>query len=66
MDPLTGQPCADFGDNGFVNLRVGMDKGRPEFYFPTVAPTVTRNLVIVGGLVWDRLASAGLYDSSYE
>lgn len=54
VDALTGQPCADFGDNGIVNLRIGMDKGKPEFYFPTAAPTVTRNLVIVGGLVWDN------------
>jgi len=54
VDALTGQPCTDFGDNGIVSLRVGMDKGNPEFYFPTAAPTVTRNLVIVGGLVWDN------------
>lgn len=54
VDAQTGQPCADFGDNGVVSLRVGMDEGKPEFYFPTAAPTVARNLVIVGGLVWDN------------
>lgn len=54
VDALTGQACAGFGDNGVVNLRVGMDKGKPEFYFPTAAPTVIDNLVIVGGLVWDN------------
>ncbi|GFM79300.1 hypothetical protein PSCICM_51190 [Pseudomonas cichorii] len=54
VDALTGHPCANFGNNGFVNLRVGMDQGKPEFYFPTAAPTVTRELVIVGGLVWDN------------
>lgn len=54
VDALTGQPCADFGDHGIVSLRVGMGETRPEFYFPTTAPTVARNLVIVGGLVWDN------------
>ncbi|HEY5798198.1 MAG TPA: membrane-bound PQQ-dependent dehydrogenase, glucose/quinate/shikimate family [Bosea sp. (in: a-proteobacteria)] len=54
LDALTGLACADFGDNGIVSLRIGMGKTRPEFYFPTAAPTVTRSLVIVGGLVWDN------------
>ena len=54
VDALTGLACAGFGEDGIVNLRVGMGETRPEFYFPTAAPTVTRNLVIVGGLVWDN------------
>ncbi|MDR6713887.1 quinate dehydrogenase (quinone) [Pseudomonas hunanensis] len=54
VDAQSGQPCAQFGSNGFVNLRIGMDQGNPAFYFPTAAPTVTRDLVIVGGLVWDN------------
>lgn len=54
VDAMTGKPCADFGNNGEVNLYFGMGNVRKEFYFPTAAPTVTRNLAIVGGLVWDN------------
>ncbi|HEV7260853.1 MAG TPA: membrane-bound PQQ-dependent dehydrogenase, glucose/quinate/shikimate family [Bosea sp. (in: a-proteobacteria)] len=53
VDALTGLSCSGFGENGTVSLRVGMGRSRPEFYFPTAAPTVTRDLIIVGGLVWD-------------
>ncbi|MDF3835521.1 membrane-bound PQQ-dependent dehydrogenase, glucose/quinate/shikimate family [Cupriavidus basilensis] len=54
VDALTGTACADFGNNGSVSLRVGMDDANPELYFPTAAPTVVRDLVVVGGLVWDN------------
>lgn len=54
VDAENGTPCADFGDNGVVNLGVGMGAIKPGFYFPTAAPTIVRNLVIVGGLVWDN------------
>lgn len=54
VDALTGAPCADFGDQGIVSLRMGMGEIKPGFYFPTAAPTVVRNLVVVGGLVWDN------------
>ena len=54
VDAQTGQACTDFGDNGNVNLRIGMGSSDQELYFPTAAPTVVRNLVVVGGLVWDN------------
>lgn len=54
VDAMTGTPCADFGENGVVNLHVGMGEIKPGFYFPTAAPTIVRDLVIVGGLVWDN------------
>ncbi|WP_145009858.1 membrane-bound PQQ-dependent dehydrogenase, glucose/quinate/shikimate family [Pseudomonas oryzihabitans] len=54
VDALTGVPCADFGENGVVDLGSGMGEIKPGFYFPTAAPTIVRNLVIVGGLVWDN------------
>jgi quinate dehydrogenase (quinone) len=55
VDAATGKPCEDFGDHGIVNLQAGMDNPNPEYYFPTAAPTVVRDLVIVGGMVWDNL-----------
>lgn len=54
VDAQTGEACTDFGDHGSVNLRVGMGSPDPDLYFPTAAPTVVRNLVVVGGLVWDN------------
>ncbi|WPB55855.1 membrane-bound PQQ-dependent dehydrogenase, glucose/quinate/shikimate family [Xylophilus sp. GOD-11R] len=54
VDALTGEPCTDFGDQGSVSLRIGMGDANQELYFPTAAPTVMRNLVLVGGLVWDN------------
>lgn len=54
VDAQTGQACTDFGEGGSVSLRIGMGSADKELYFPTAAPTVVRNLVVVGGLVWDN------------
>ncbi|WP_238213751.1 membrane-bound PQQ-dependent dehydrogenase, glucose/quinate/shikimate family [Caballeronia novacaledonica] len=54
VDAITGKACADFGVDGSVSLRTGMGNADPELYFPTAAPTVVRDLVVVGGLVWDN------------
>ncbi|EIK94390.1 quinate dehydrogenase [Pseudomonas sp. M47T1] len=54
VDAQTGESCEDFGDHGSVSLRVGMGNANQDLYFPTAAPTVVRNLVVVGGLVWDN------------
>lgn len=54
LDAQTGKPCEDFGEHGIVDLHVGMGKFKPGFYFPTAAPTVVRNLIVVGGLVQDN------------
>lgn len=54
VDAATGKPCEDFGNHGIVDLQAGMDNPNPEYYFPTAAPTIVRDLVIVGGLVWDN------------
>jgi quinate dehydrogenase (quinone) len=54
VDAGTGQACTDFGDQGSVGLRIGMGSPDKELYFPTAAPTVVRDLVVVGGLVWDN------------
>ncbi|MDF5890341.1 membrane-bound PQQ-dependent dehydrogenase, glucose/quinate/shikimate family [Pseudomonas syringae pv. syringae] len=54
VDAATGKACTDFGDGGSVNLHVGMGKDNQDLYFPTAAPTVVRDLVVIGGLVWDN------------
>ncbi|WP_251358799.1 membrane-bound PQQ-dependent dehydrogenase, glucose/quinate/shikimate family [Kangiella sp. TOML190] len=54
LDAETGQPCTDFGNNGVLDLTKDMGKVEPGYYFQTSAPTVTRNMIIVGGLVVDN------------
>ncbi len=55
IDAKTGEPCAEFGDDGTVDLKQGMGEVDPGFYFQTSAPTVMRDLVMVGGWVWDNV-----------
>jgi len=55
LDAKTGQPCADFGSGGTVDLKQGMGEVKPGFYFQTSAPTVMRDLVMIGGWVWDNV-----------
>lgn len=54
LDARTGQPCAGFGQDGVVDLSVGMGELKPGFYFQTSTPTVIGNNVIVGGWVMDN------------
>lgn len=54
LDAETGARCADFGQDGAVDLRVGMGPVKPGFYFMTSAPTIVRNLIIIGGWVRDN------------
>jgi quinate dehydrogenase (quinone) len=55
VDAGTGLPCADFGVGGIVDLKAGMGETFPQ-YVPTSAPTIARNLIIIGGLVLDNLS----------
>ncbi|RUW92105.1 membrane-bound PQQ-dependent dehydrogenase, glucose/quinate/shikimate family [Mesorhizobium sp. M7A.F.Ca.US.010.02.1.1] len=54
-DAKTGQPCPDFGQGGTVDLKQGMGEVKPGFYFQTSAPTVMRDLIMIGGWVWDNV-----------
>jgi quinate dehydrogenase (quinone) len=49
-----GQPCADFGNKGTVDLSVGMGEVKPGWYQQTSTPLVAGNLVVVGGRVADN------------
>jgi len=54
IDAHTGKPAANFGDNGVVDLKVGMGEVKPGYYQQSSAPLVAGNLVIVGGRVIDN------------
>ena len=56
LDAKTGQPCEDFGRSGSVDLTVGLGKVDYDnvlWYYLTSAPTVVRNMIILGGWTFD-------------
>ncbi len=53
LDARTGEPCQAFGDNGRVQLRVGMGDTPDWEYYVTSPPLVIHD--IVGGLVADNI-----------
>lgn len=59
LDADTGKLCADFGNNGIVDLRANMGEIRPHALMQTAAPLVAGNLVIVGGSVMDNGFNSG-------
>jgi quinoprotein glucose dehydrogenase len=58
LDAATGKPCADFGDNGVVNLRNGLrippSEERFADYEETSPPAIAGNTVIVGSGIADN------------
>ena len=55
LDARTGIPCQGFGHAGTVDLRIDMGEVKPGFYFQTSAPTVVRDLILVGGWIIDNV-----------
>ncbi len=53
LDSATGTPCAGFGDNGTVDLKVGMGVVQPFYYMTTSENTVIGNRILIGGWVMD-------------
>ena len=54
LDPITGARCADFGENGELNLIHNMPFKQAGFYYSTSPPVVANGLVIVAGAVNDN------------
>ncbi len=54
VDKETGRPCNDFGVNGQVNLLQGMGEVIPGFYFVTSPPTISNDVLVLGGWVLDN------------
>jgi quinoprotein glucose dehydrogenase len=61
LDATTGAPCADFGENGTVDLGAGVGDRAPGEYGVTSPPAVIGGLVVVGSMVLDnrRIDSPG-------
>ncbi len=54
VDARSGKACADFGDQGMVDLVSGLGPMKQGVYAVTSAPTIVRNVIVVGGLVNDN------------
>lgn len=54
LNAETGTPCADFGANGTVDLKMDMGEVKPGYYQQTSTPLIAGNLVVVGGRVADN------------
>lgn len=57
LNARTGQPCQDFGDNGFVSLRQYLGHVPAGFHFVTSPPLVIHDRVILGGWIYDNQAT---------
>jgi len=53
VDAADGKPCADFGQNGQVDLWDGIGKKVPGWYAVTAPPTIVRGVVVTGAQVRD-------------
>lgn len=55
LDGRTGLPCEDFGDNGEIDLGIGVARiaGRRHQYKQTAPPAVIGELVVVGSSIFD-------------
>jgi len=53
VDARTGRPCADFGMNGAVNIKIGMGEVTPGMVSVTSPPTIVRGVIVTGHQVLD-------------
>ena len=53
LDAKSGRPCAGFGTEGTVDLKLGMGDVRNGYYYVSSAPEVIAGNVIIGGWVLD-------------
>lgn len=53
LDAKSGRPCAGFGTEGAVDLKLGMEDVRNGYYYVSSAPEVIAGNIIVGGWVLD-------------
>ena len=54
VDANTGLPCNDFGKNGVIDLNIGLGEILPGYRYVTSPPTIMKNIVIVGGFIYDN------------
>ena len=55
VDAKTGKLCADFGQNGMVDLLKGIGRTVPGWYGSNVPPMIVRNVIVMGAQVQDGM-----------
>lgn len=55
LDADTGATCEDFGQDGRVALREGINTEHTWEYYPTSPPTILRDRAVIGAMVPDNL-----------
>ncbi len=63
VDARNGRPCADFGQNGQVDIKTGMGETVPGMVSITSPPTIVRGVIVTGHQVLDgqkRAAPSGV------
>jgi quinoprotein glucose dehydrogenase len=53
VDAVSGVPCTDFGDNGYVDTTLGLGEIGPGMVSITSPPTIVRGVVVVGHQILD-------------
>lgn len=53
VDAATGKPCADFGNDGQVDITVGMGDTPPGYVSINSPPTIVRGVIVTGHQVLD-------------
>lgn len=56
LDAESGRPCAEFGNDGQIDLKEGSEITTPGFYEGTSPPVATDKVLIMGGSVIDNYA----------
>lgn len=56
LDAATGEPCADFGEQGVLRLDVRMPNLSPGYYMLTSPPVIAGGLVITGAAINDNVS----------
>ena len=54
IDAHTGEHCPDFGENGEIDLRLGLGQHNIFAYFHSSVPLIAKDNVVVGGWVLDN------------
>ena len=54
VDARDGKPCADFDEQGAVNLRRGLGEAPTAYYYVTSAPTIIHGKIVLGGWIIDN------------
>lgn len=57
LDADSGKPCADFANNGELNLQSNMPYATPGHYEPTSPPVITDKVIVVAGAVTDNYSN---------